>query len=152
MRKGILPYCITILRFGIFPHWKLRWNKAYWVHQPKPLKFAVVTMNIICHLLIYTKAAWEQPLMKWCDYKLALCLFKLYNTEFNELEFVGLNFNQILTGRQTNFISLKNNNLKVGINSLSNRFYLLNNKIPLRWFNHSIDTFKVYCKKLFLPK
>ena len=37
------------------------------------------------------------------SYKLALCLFKLYNSKFNTLEFVGLNFDQILTGRQTNF-------------------------------------------------
>ena len=40
-------------------------------------------------------------------YKLAFSLFKLYISEFNEFEFVGLNFNQILTGRQTNFISSK---------------------------------------------
>ena len=85
-------------------------------------------------------------------YKLALSLFKLYNSEFNEFEFVGLNFNQILTSRQTNFVSSRNNNLKVGINCLSNRFYILNNKIPLKWFNQSIDTFKIHCKKLFLPK
>ena len=56
------------------------------------------------------------------------------------------------TSRQTSFVSSRNNNLKVGINSLSNRFYLLNNKIPLQWFNQSIDTFKIHCKKLFLPK
>ena len=48
-------------------------------------------------------------------------------------------------------ISLKNNNFKVGINGLSNRFYLLNNKIPLEWLNLSLNTFKVKCKKLLLP-
>ena len=84
-------------------------------------------------------------------YKLAICLFKLCNVEFNKLEFVGLDFNQILTGRQSNFISSKSNNFKVGINALSNRFYLLNNKIPLQWLNLSLNAFKVYCKKLFMP-
>ena len=42
----------------------------------------------------------------------------LYNVEFNQLEFAGLNFNQILTGRQYNLISSKSNNFKVGINAL----------------------------------
>ena len=84
-------------------------------------------------------------------YKLAICLLKVYNVTFNQVEFVGQNFNQILTGRQTNFISLKSNNFKVGINALANRFYLLNNKIPLQWLNLSLNTFKVHCKKLFMP-
>ena len=60
------------------------------------------------------------------NYKLTLCLFKLYNVEFNPVEFVRLDFNQILTGRQTNFITLKSNYYKVGINSSANRLYLLN--------------------------
>ena len=85
------------------------------------------------------------------NYKLALCLFKLYNSDFNTLEFAGLNCNQILTGRQTNFISLKSNSFKDGINALSNRFYTLNNKIPLHWLNLLLNTLKVYCKKLLLP-
>ena len=34
--------------------------------------------------------------------------------EFNPIEFVLLNFNQILTGRQLNFISIKSNSFKVG--------------------------------------
>ena len=32
-------------------------------------------------------------------YKMALCLYKLYNQDFNPIEFSHLNFNQILTGR-----------------------------------------------------
>ena len=71
--------------------------------------------------------------------------------DFNSFEFVGLNFNQILTSRQTDFVSLKNNTFKVGINSLSNRLYILNNIIPLQWLTLSLDTFKVKCKKLLLP-
>ena len=48
-------------------------------------------------------------------YKLAICLFKFYNKDFNSKEFAPLNFNQILTGSQTHFITLKSNSLKVGI-------------------------------------
>ena len=83
-------------------------------------------------------------------YKTALSLFKLYNNDFNPLEFALLNFNQILTGLQRNFITLKSNVRKVGINCLANRLTVINNKIPLNWLNLSLDTYKIKCKKLFL--
>ena len=76
------------------------------------------------------------------NYKLALCLYKLHNIEFNSIEFALLRFNQILTGRQTNFITLKSNWYKNRNNSLSNRLLLLNNKIPLDWLNLSMSTYK----------
>ena len=85
-----------------------------------------------------------------CLYKTALSLFKLYNNDYNPLEFALLNFNQILTGRQTNFISIKSNVRKVGINCLANRLTVINNKIPLDWLNLSLNTYKINCKKLFL--
>ena len=83
-------------------------------------------------------------------YKLALCLFKLYNKDFNSIEFEIVNFNQILIERQTNFIKSKSISLKVVINSLANRLFVINNGIPLNWLNMSTDTFKVHCKKAFL--
>ena len=83
-------------------------------------------------------------------YKLALCLFKLYNTEFNPIEFLNLNFNQVITGRQLYFKTLKSNNIKVGLNGLANRLYFLNGLISLTWLNMSMDTYKVHLKKLFL--
>ena len=83
-------------------------------------------------------------------YKLALSLHKLYNKDFNIIEFVHLNQSQILTSRQTVFKTLKSNVFKVGMNSLTNRLTHINNVIPLTWLNMSIDTFKVHCKKLFL--
>ena len=83
-------------------------------------------------------------------YKLALCLFKLYNSEYNSIEFSNLNFSQVLTGRQTKFKCIKDNKTKVGLNTLSNRFHTLNDLIPLNWLNMSKDTYKVHCKELFL--
>ena len=47
-------------------------------------------------------------------YKLALCLFKLYNLDFNSIEFCSLNFNQVFTSRQTTFIILKSNRTRLG--------------------------------------
>ena len=54
--------------------------------------------------------------------------------EFNPIEFVLLNFNQILTGRQLNFISIKSNSVKVGINSLANRLTSIKNTPKLAQF------------------
>ena len=72
---------------------------------------------------------------------------KLYNVPFNSKEFYLLNENQIFTSRQTHFITRKSNNLKVGLNCLSNRLYVLNNMIPLTWLNDSLSSYKFKCKK-----
>ena len=82
-------------------------------------------------------------------YTLALSLHKLYNKDFNIIEFVHLNQNQILISRQTMFKTLKSNVFKVGMNSLTNRLTHINDFIPFTWLNMSIDTFKVHCQKLF---
>ena len=87
---------------------------------------------------------------KMQKYKLAICLHKLYNIEFNPIEFYLLNNNQVVTSRQRNFIILKSNRTRVGLNSLANRLHTINGVIPLDWLNLSIETFKVRCKKLFL--
>ena len=88
---------------------------------------------------------------KYQLYKLALCLFKLMNSnQPQSLEWVALNLNQILTSRQTTFKTSKNNRKKVGLNALANRFWILNGKIPLTWFNLSMETFKVKCKNEFV--
>ena len=88
----------------------------------------------------------EQMMM----YKLALRLYKIYNTNYNSIEFSALNFNQILTSRQTRFITSRNNKTKVGLNCLANRFFALNNLIPLAWLNESYLTYKVKCKNVFI--
>ena len=85
-----------------------------------------------------------------CNYKLALQLYKTYNQQMPTDEWLHLNFNQIITSRQTLFMTSKNNNLKVGMNCLTNRFQHLNGKIPLCWLNKSYLGYKLDCKKLFL--
>ena len=93
------------------------------------------------------KRATPEMLMK---YKLALCLYKLYNENLNSIEFTLLNVNQILTGRQTHFKIQKSNKYRVGLNALTNRLYYINDDIPLDWLNNSLSTYKIKCKKLFL--
>ena len=81
-------------------------------------------------------------------YRLSIQLFKLYNSNTHSLEWVSLNWNQILTSRQFKFEIL--NVKKVGLNNLVNRLSALISKIPLDWLNGSLDSFKVKAKKLLL--
>ena len=83
-------------------------------------------------------------------YRHALLLHKLMNSNSHTCEWVHLNFNLILTSRQTTFMSRKSNNKRVGLNAFANRVFILNGRIPLDWLNMSINTFKVHCKKEFL--
>ena len=83
-------------------------------------------------------------------YKHYLALYKLYNQNKPSLEWCSLHINQIFTSRQTNFKIWKSNNLKVGLNALANRFFILNDMIPLNWLEGGFDTFKIKCKALFL--
>ena len=79
-------------------------------------------------------------------YKLAIQLHRLYNSQTYTNEWVHLNFNQVLTSRQTTFFTHKTNSNKVGMNALSNRLHILNTLIPLEWLNLTISTFKTKFK------
>ena len=87
---------------------------------------------------------------KFLLYKHALGLHKLYRSTDYSLEWTALNLNQILTSRQTKFITSRAHKRKVGLNAFSNRLFVLNDKIPLDTLNKSFESFKIYCKKLFL--
>ena len=83
-------------------------------------------------------------------HKHALALFRLYNNTKPSLEFCALHFNQILTSRHTHFKCVKSNRLKVGLNALANRLFILNGQVPLNWIGGGFETFKLKCKKLFI--
>ena len=83
-------------------------------------------------------------------YKHALALFKIYNSNTVTQEFAALNLVTVLTSRQVNFMAKRENNRRVGLNALSNRFYILNNRIPLVKLNLGIESFKIFCKGEFL--
>ena len=75
---------------------------------------------------------------------------KAHMSRHDSTQWVNLNVNQILTSRQMNFLIMKTNNTKVGLNILTNGFHTLNGVIPLSWLNLSLSTFKVKCKQLLL--
>ena len=85
-------------------------------------------------------------------YRHALLLHKLMNDHSHTCEWVHLNFNQILTSRQTTFMAKKGNRRRVGLNAFANRVFVLNGRVPLDWFTMNIDTYKVHCKKEFLSR
>ena len=98
---------------------------------------------------LHVKSKRASPVM-YSEYKLALLLFKTYNLCYPEQEWIELNFNQSLMSRQSFLHVIKNNNFKVGLNSLCNRFHKLNDKIPLEWLNKNFLAYKLECKKKFL--
>ena len=51
---------------------------------------------------------------KILKYKLAIFLYKLFNMDFNVFEFCFLNFNQVITSRQSKFITIKTIEQKLG--------------------------------------
>ena len=84
------------------------------------------------------------------NYKLALQLYKTFNTQQPPLEWAALNENINTNRRQVYFETIHQSRTKIGHNFLSNRFKTLNRQIPLEWLNNSIDTFKIKCKTKFL--
>ena len=84
------------------------------------------------------------------EYKHAILLHNVYNNQIPKDDWVDLNFNQILTSRQTKFKTLKSNNFKVGNNKLTTRFTALNGKVTLSDLNLSLDSFKCKYKNILL--
>ena len=105
--------------------------------------------RMISHVNIHkmNNRAMPESLM---TYKMALQLHKLYNTNDQSLDWISLNFDQILTSRQTTFMISKTNKTKIGLNTMANRLSILNGRIPLSWLNATLSTYKIKCKKLFL--
>ena len=110
------------------------------------VKYCTRDVSFVNLHAMYHRATPDQFML----YKNAISLFRLYNDRVYTFEWAALNYNQILTSRQTKFISTKTNKRKVGINAIANRLSTLNNKIPLTWLNLSYVTYKLHCKKEFL--
>ena len=83
-------------------------------------------------------------------YKHAIQLYNLYNsTEMSE-DWISLNIQQNFNDRNGKFQIFNISNYKVGRNLLCNRFRQLNNKLDCLWFNESLNSYKIKCKKLLL--
>ena len=87
---------------------------------------------------------------KYCIYKHALMLHKIYNNQTPKLDWISLNFNQNFNQRNQYFMSHSNSKFKIGRNKLSERMIQLNKKIKLDDLNLEYTPFKIKCKLKFL--
>ena len=86
-----------------------------------------------------------------CQYKLALTMYTLFNTQEPTLDWIDLNFQQTFNQRY-NFLNFAStSNYKIGNNIICNRFPCLNKKIEHDWLNLTKESFKIKCKALLLP-
>ena len=83
---------------------------------------------------------------KLLEYKLALQLHKVFNTNVATSDWTNINLNNIQTSRQTGFMTSRNNRLKLGMNIISNRFFYPNGKIELGWLKLAYRSFKTKLK------
>jgi hypothetical protein len=82
-------------------------------------------------------------------FKLSIELYKLFNSENVSMNYTRL-ANQIVVGRRQNFfMCFHQNNYKIGLNFLINKFYHLNGKISLDLFNLNLVGFKYRMKRMF---
>ena len=90
--------------------------------------------------------------IKMSMYKLAIQLFKLYNsdTQNSTPDWIDLNLQQNFNGRTTKFLVSNYAKYKIGSNLLVNRLSALNNTIELSWLNLSLNSYKIKCKSLLL--
>ena len=63
-------------------------------------------------------------------YMYAIQLFKIYNSNEYTFDWTMLNFNRTFTSRQRDFVILKSNSTKVGLNLLATRLSVINGNIP----------------------
>ena len=84
------------------------------------------------------------------QYKHAIQLYKLYNSENMTEDWLDLNTQQNFNGRNDKFNASNAAKYKVGRNLLVNRLSKLSNMIYYSWLNLSLNPFKIKCKTLFL--
>ena len=84
------------------------------------------------------------------NYKHALELYKLYNSNDQNEDWIDLNVQQNFNGQNQKVQLTYKSRLRVGKTLLTNTLTLINNKIEYDWLNLTFDSFKVRCKNLFL--
>ena len=88
--------------------------------------------------------------MNFAKYRLAVQLFKIYNDETRNDDWIDMNLQQNFNSRSRLFHINDYSNLRIGKNILANRLPTLNNQINLDWLNLSLNAYKLKVKDLFL--
>ena len=88
--------------------------------------------------------------MMMMKYKHCLELHRLYNSEDGSEDWINLHFQQNFNNRNDFINIFDNSKLKIGKNRLVNQLTLINGLVKYEWLNHTFETFKIKCKKMFL--
>ena len=96
---------------------------------------------------IYQKRAMP---MDFSKYKLSIQLYKIYNGNDMDNEWLDMNTQQNFNSRLKLFQINDFSKTRVGRNIIANRMTVLNNQINLDWLNLSLISFKLKVKNLFL--
>ena len=83
-------------------------------------------------------------------YRMAIQLYKIYNSKTENMDWIDLNFQQNFNDRNLHVRINDVSRLRIGKNTIMNRLNCLNGKIEYSWLNKSIDSFKILCKSTFL--
>ena len=85
------------------------------------------------------------------QYKNALELYKLFNAAQPSKNWIDLTNQITVNNRQKFFNCIRVNNFKIGLSTMVNKFFSLNNKIELEILNLSYPAYKKKCKSIFKP-
>jgi hypothetical protein len=134
---------------GTLVHWKTHCKINFFHLQQKHLELLTMSQIQWFNLNLHKMANRVMP-YRFIKCKLSLLLYRTFIHEIPVNHWLSLNFDQIITRRQTLFNVLKTNNFNVGMNVMNNKLRVLNGNIPLDWLNLSADSFKIMCKRKFL--
>ena len=88
--------------------------------------------------------------MDFAKYRLAIQLFKIYNGDSMNDDWIDMNVQQNFNARSKLFHINDYSNTKIGKNIISNRLTVLNAELDLDWLNLSLIAFKLKIKEQFL--
>ena len=82
------------------------------------------------------------------NYKHALILNKIYNSNCMCNGLITFFLNQQLSTRQKSITYINNSKFKIGNNLIANRLTILDGKIKLEWLNRPYHSYTIICKKI----
>ena len=109
-----------------------------------------LTNSLISFEEIHKKSNQSTP-SQIAQYKNALELYKLFNAAQPSKNWIDLTNQITVNNRQKFFNCIRVNNFKIGLSTMVNKFFYLNNKIELEILNLSYPAYKKKCKSIFKP-
>jgi hypothetical protein len=143
----------------LIPYFKMKiFRDTFWEKKIIGRQFLTYFANFlmtpigVVHLQFCTEnALWPNLLGVKCYFKNMIPYIdrnRSCNRFFQNNHFSSSYYVIVENQRQTCFKTKRINNLRVGLNALANRFFYLNDKIPLILLNNNVVQYKIACKKI----